>query len=162
MGIVVALLLKTRFPPRVVFAVCIFAGAAASAAAALFVGRNACWALICMAWSILPQVGAFSIPFSLLAVVNHRAKQEDKQVSTALQMSLLNCCVTIGQQVSTVTLSAMEANMSMHQALLIIWAMAAIVQTVGGVGALCLDDMIHEGDKSGEPGDVESCREISL
>ena len=35
-------------------------------------------------------------------------------VSTALQMSLLNCCVTVGQQICTVALAGIEGRLSLE------------------------------------------------
>jgi len=103
--------------------------------------------VICMAFSMLPEVGTFAIPFGLVAVLNKRAEQEGKQVSTAVQMALLNCCVTVGQQICTMTLASVETRMPLATALPLIFVVAAAAKTLAGTSALCLDDRAEEDVK---------------
>jgi len=152
--IIILLLLHSKIPPRLVYAPCIFGGAVVGVLAAFFVKRSGFFALVCMTFSVLPEVGSFAIPFGLIAVLNKRAEQEGKQVSTALQMALLNCCITVGQQVCTTTLAAIEGQMSLAQALPVTFMVAAAAQAVGGVSALFLDDSVGEA----EVGDEEQLR----
>ena len=122
------------------YAPCIFLGAVVSILAAAVVGHNAAMAMICMAVSVMPETGSFAIPFGLVAALNKRAEAEGKPVSTALQMSLLNCCVTVGQQICTMTLAGIEAKLSLAEALPWIFFVAAAAQALGGAGASLLDD----------------------
>merc|ERR1719264_1058081 len=104
------------------------------------VGHSGSFATICLTISIMPETGSFAIPFGLVAILNKRAAEEGKQVSTALQMSLLNCCVTVGQQICTMVLAGIEGKLSLEAALPCVFIVAAAAQLLGGSGALCLDD----------------------
>merc|ERR1719433_1606345 len=138
--VIIALLLKTELRPRLVYAPCIFVGAIASTLAAFVVGHSGTFAIICMTASTMPETGSFAIPFGLVATLNKRAQEEGKQVSTALQMALLNCCVTVGQQICPTTLAAIEGQLSLETALPCVFMVAATAQALGGTGALLLDD----------------------
>merc|ERR1712087_64309 len=133
---IITALLNTRVPPRFLYAPCIFGGAIVSILAAFFVKQNGAFAMVCMVFSVLPEAGSFAIPFGLVAAINRRAEQEGKTVSTALQMSLLNCCSTLGQQICSTTLAAVEGRMSLTAALPVTFMVAAVAQSIGGVGAL--------------------------
>merc|ERR1712127_306906 len=108
---------NTTIRPRYLYSPCIFAGAAVSILAAFVVGHNHALSTISLTVSILPETGSFAIPFGLVAILNQRAAREGKHVSTALQMALLNCCVTVGQQICTMTLAGIEHVSSLEQAL---------------------------------------------
>jgi len=138
--VIITLLLKTTIRPRLVYAPCIYIGAVAGILAAAVVGHSGTFAMICMAISVFPETGSFAIPFGLVATLNKRAEEEGRQVSTALQMALLNCCVTVGQQICTMTLAGIEGTMSLGTALPCIFMVAAVAQIIGGTGALFLDD----------------------
>merc|ERR1719382_924612 len=130
----------SKVPPRLVYAPCIFGGAVVGVLAAFFVKRSGFFALVCMTFSVMPETGSFAIPFGLVATLNKRAEEEGKQVSTALQMALLNCCVTVGQQICTTSLAAIEGKLSLEAALPFVFMVAATAQALGGTGALLLDD----------------------
>merc|ERR1712151_1093676 len=117
-----------------------FGGAIASVLAAFFVGQNGAFAMDCMVFSVLPEAGSFAIPFGLVAAINRKAEQEGKVVSTALQMSLLNCCSTVGQQICTLTLASIEAHLPLKAALPCVFILAGIAFSVAGSSALCLND----------------------
>jgi len=138
--VIIAILMKTTVRPRLVYAPCIYVGVVVSILAAAVVGHNTTLAMICMAISIMPETGSFAIPFGLVATLNKRAEEEGKPVSTALQMSLLNCCVTVGQQICTLTLAGIEGRLSLEAALPCVFFVAAAAQVLGGTGALFLDD----------------------
>mmetsp|Transcript_57537 Transcript_57537/g.173984 ORF Transcript_57537/g.173984 Transcript_57537/m.173984 type:complete len:486 (-) Transcript_57537:167-1624(-) len=149
--VIIAILLKTTLRPRLVYVPCIYIGMVASILAAFVVGRSSTFALVCMTASIMPETGSFAIPFGLVATLNKRAEEQGKQVSTALQMALLNCCVTVGQQICTLTLAGIEGGMPLHAALPCVFMLAAAAQLIGGSTALCLDDRPPSDEaKSGE------------
>mmetsp|Transcript_81167 Transcript_81167/g.173692 ORF Transcript_81167/g.173692 Transcript_81167/m.173692 type:complete len:473 (-) Transcript_81167:146-1564(-) len=153
--LIIILFLTTKIRPRTVYAPCIFAGAVVSVLAAFVVGHNRTFAIIAMTASILPETGSFAIPFGLVAALNKRAAEEGKEVSTALQMSLLNCCITVGQQICTTSLAALEGKLSLSTALPCIFMIAATAQAIGGSSALCLDDAVDE-DEDDDDSDSES------
>mmetsp|Transcript_70057 Transcript_70057/g.200766 ORF Transcript_70057/g.200766 Transcript_70057/m.200766 type:complete len:531 (+) Transcript_70057:84-1676(+) len=138
--VIMAILLKTTIRPRLVYAPCIFIGTVVSLLAAFVVGHAGGFAKLCLIFSIMPETGSFAIPFGLVATLNARAAQEGKVVSTALQMALLNCCVTVGQQICTMILAVIESQMSLEKALPLVFMVAAVAQGFGGLGALFLND----------------------
>mmetsp|Transcript_43712 Transcript_43712/g.81541 ORF Transcript_43712/g.81541 Transcript_43712/m.81541 type:complete len:459 (+) Transcript_43712:87-1463(+) len=137
---IIGILLNTTIRPRLVYAPCIFVGLIVSILAAFFVGNDGTFAITVMVLSVMPETGSFAIPFGLVATLNKRAEEEGKPVSTALQMALLNCCVTIGQQICTMSLAGIEAHMTLAAALPCVFIVAGVAQALGGVGALSLDD----------------------
>ncbi|CAE7195567.1 SUT5 [Symbiodinium natans] len=122
---IIVLLLKTSLRPRLIYAPCIFVGAIVSFLAGYIVGHNSAFAIIIFIFSIMPETGSFAIPFGLVATLNKRAEQEGKQVSTALQMALLNCCVTVGQQLCHVVTASIETRMPLETALPVAFLFAA-------------------------------------
>merc|ERR1711860_50617 len=131
---------NTNIRPRLIYAPTIFVGATASFLAALFVGHQANFAVICMTMAEITMVGCFSVPYGLVAAMNEKAAREGKTVSTALQMALLNCCVTVGQQVCTMFLAVIESWIPLEKALLIGFMLAGVSFVVAGVATLFLDD----------------------
>jgi len=160
--VIIGLLLKTTLRPRLVYAPCIYIGAVACVLAAFAVGHSGAFAIVCMTLSTMPETGSFAIPFGLVATLNRKAEEEGKPVSTALQMALLNCCVTVGQQVCTMTLAAIEGRLELEMALPIIFMFAALAQLLGGSGALCLDDKpVPKADPEGKCYRASSSNDIS-
>ena len=138
--VIIALLMKTKLRPRLIYAPCILIGAIVSFLAGFVVGHVATFAMVCFVLSIMPETGSFAIPFGLVATLNKRAEEEGKQVSTALQMALLNCCVTVGQQVCHMVLAIIEEHLPLEKALPCVFILAGVAHTLGGTSALCLDD----------------------
>merc|ERR1719511_422391 len=131
---------NTNIRPRLIYAPTIFVGATASFLASLVVGHNANFAVICMTMAEITMVGCFSVPYGLVAAMNEKAAREGKHVSTALQMALLNCCVTVGQQVCTMILAFVESYIALDKALLVGFAVAGVAFVTSGVAALFLND----------------------
>jgi hypothetical protein len=148
--VIIAILLNTKTRPRSVYAPCIFVGVVASLLAAFAAGHSGTFGEICMMFSIMPETGSFAIPFGLVATLNKRAAAEGKHVSTALQMALLNCCVTVGQQICTMTLAGIEGAMSVEKALPCVFMLAAGAQALAGIGTVFLDDSQPVEDTSSE------------
>uniref|UniRef100_A0A7S1RUZ2 Uncharacterized protein n=1 Tax=Alexandrium catenella TaxID=2925 RepID=A0A7S1RUZ2_ALECA len=138
--VIIALLLRTSLRPRLIYGPCIYIGAVVSLLAAFAVGHSGLFAIICWTFSIMPETGSFAIPFGLVATLNKRAEEEGKQVSTALQMALLNCCVTVGQEVCHLVLALIEHSLPLKKALPCVFILAGVAHALGGSSALCLDD----------------------
>jgi hypothetical protein len=147
---IIAILLKTTLRPRLVYAPCIYIGAVASILAAFVVGHDSLSAIFCMTMSVMPETGSFAIPFGLVAVLNKRAEEEGMQVSTALQMALLNCCIAVGQLICTMALAALEERLPLAEALPCTFMISAAALLLAGTGALFLNDGLHS-----RPGDSE-------
>jgi len=146
--VIIAILLGTPLRPRYIYGPCIYVGAVVSLLAAFAVGHSGVFAIICWTGSIMPETGSFAIPFGLVATLNKRAEEQGKQVSTALQMALLNCCVTVGQEVCHLVLSLIEGNMPLKKALPCVFILAGVAHALGGSSALCLDDKPGETKKA--------------
>merc|ERR1712045_784976 len=151
--LVMFIMSNTTIRPRLIYAPTIFVGAVASFLASLVVGHNANFAVICMTMAEITMVGCFSVPYGLVAAMNEKAAREGKQVSTALQMALLNCCVTVGQQVCTMILAFIESYLPLDKALLIGFMVAGLSFVVSGVATLFLNDRVDE--------DVSTTSEVS-
>jgi len=155
---------NTIIRPRLVYAPTIFCGAVASLLAAILVGHNGNFAVICMTMAEITCVGCFSVPYGMVAALNEQAAKEGKQVSTALQMALLNCCVTVGQQICTMFLAVVEGWVALDKALLIGFWLAAVSFTVAGVSTLFLDDGAGEKGKAeakSSSADSDKCGTVS-
>merc|ERR1712012_1202193 len=144
--LVMFIMSNTKIRPRLIYAPTIFVGAFASFMASLVVGHNANFAVICMTLAEITMVGCFSVPYGLVAAINEKAAREGKQVSTALQMALLNCCVTVGQQVCTMVLAFIEGYLALDKALLIGFLVAGLALSVSGVATLFLNDRPDDGE----------------
>mmetsp|Transcript_22628 Transcript_22628/g.49669 ORF Transcript_22628/g.49669 Transcript_22628/m.49669 type:complete len:476 (-) Transcript_22628:253-1680(-) len=140
LAIIGVLLNFKKLRPSLIYAPCIFVGAIVSVLAAFFVGQHRLFAMGTLAFSIMPETGSFAIPFGLVATLNKRAAQEGKKVSTALQMALLNCCVTVGQQICTLSLALVQMKLSFESSLPFVFMLAAVAQLFATGGALMLDD----------------------
>jgi len=154
---IIAILLNTAVRSRTVYAPCILLGALASVLAAFVVGHSSGLAEFCMVLSVMPETGSFAIPFGLVATLNLRAAQEGKQVSTGLQMALLNCCVTIGQQICTLALAGIETQMTLAQSLPTIFMLAAAALVVAGISTMFLDDKSPGPSEATEDGEAATC-----
>ncbi|CAK0856356.1 unnamed protein product [Prorocentrum cordatum] len=147
--LIIFVMINKLVPPRLAYAPCIFVGAVVSILAAFFVGHDGTLALLCMMFSVLPEVGSFAIPFGLVAVLNKRAEKEGKHVSTALQMALLNSCITVGQEITIVSTGSLENGRSIADTLKIEFTMAGVMLTLATIGALLLDDSDEDEESSG-------------
>ncbi|CAK0836832.1 unnamed protein product [Prorocentrum cordatum] len=154
--LLVVALHRTTLPPKGAYPACIFVGAGTSFAAAFFVNHNATLATACMALSVLPCVGAHGIPWGLIAASNKAAEEQGLPVSTAMQMALLNCGLVIGQQLTHMTLAALESFVAPTLALPAMLAAGALALTTAGAGALLLPSGAEEcgalgaGGRAGE------------
>jgi len=157
--VIITVLLKTNVKAKFVYAPCILLGAIFSVWAAGFVGHNGFFAEICFIMSVLPETGSFAVPFGIVAKLNEQAAAMGKPVSTALQMALLNCCITIGQQVCTMTLSAIEMKVELEEALPMIFFLAAGALGIAFVLTLLLKDKDMDVGASTSSSEGESSNE---
>merc|ERR1740129_957089 len=142
--LVMFIMSNTNIRPGLIYAPTIFVGAVASFLAALFVGHHANLAVVCMTMAEVTMVGCFSVPYGLVASMNEKAAREGKTVSTALQMALLNCCVTVGQQVFTMILAFIDSYVELDKALLIGFSVAGVAFVTSGIATLFLNDRPDE------------------
>jgi len=132
------IMLKTSIPHRLVYAPCLYIGAVVTLLASFAVGHNGNFAIVCMVLSMITEAASLAIPYGLVAFWNKKAEEEGKQVSTAMQMAVLNCCITIGQQVCTLTLALLETGLSLQSSLTVILVVAGVAGVFAGTGAFFL------------------------
>merc|ERR1711920_387921 len=134
-------------PPRVMYAPWLAGGAVVSLAAAFVVGTNGTLAMICLCFSVLPEVGSFAIPYGLVAALNKQAVKEGKEDKTALQLALLNSCITVGQEVCILAKFGIEIFMPTKAALKPMFAAGGSLLVAATGGVLLIDDNV-EGEDS--------------
>merc|ERR1712039_998935 len=128
----------TKFPDHLLYALFIWIGAATSLYGAFAVGHSGSWACIVLILSNIENVAAGSIPYGLVAVWNKAAEQAGHAGSVAMQMAILNCTITIGQQACTVVLGGLEGFMSVNDSLKGLYTISMVANGLGGIGALFL------------------------
>jgi len=96
--------------------------------------------MACMVISMVPEAATFAIPYGLVAAWNKKAEEEGRQASTAMQMALLNCCITVGQQASTLLLAMVETGLELGPSLAVMFIVAGVAAALAGTGALFLKD----------------------
>merc|ERR1712007_236073 len=87
---------------------------------------------------IVAETATVSVPYSLVAKWNQQAEDAGKPTSTAMQMALLNCCITVGQQVTVLTLSGIQTKVSLETSLLIVFGTSGVMYALAGIGAFFL------------------------
>mmetsp|Transcript_22146 Transcript_22146/g.39800 ORF Transcript_22146/g.39800 Transcript_22146/m.39800 type:complete len:485 (+) Transcript_22146:74-1528(+) len=132
------IMLKTSIPHRLVYMPCLYIGAVVALLAAFAVGHSGNFAIVCMALSMIPESASLAIPYGLVAFWNKKAEEEGKEVSTAMQMAVLNCCITIGQVLCTSSLALLETGLSLERSLTIILIVGGTASALAGTGAYFL------------------------
>merc|ERR1719223_2101234 len=128
----------TRFPNHLLYGPCILVGAVVCFLCAFVVGHNHTLAVACFVAGNIPLTAAGSIPYGLVAVWNKAAEQSGKVGSVAMQMAILNCCITVGQQLCTMTLSGFENSLDVVHSLQYLYIISMVANGLGGIGALFL------------------------
>merc|ERR1711920_336237 len=83
-------------------------------------------------------MGAGSIPYGIVAVWNKAAEEAGHMGSVAMQMAILNCCITVGQQLCTMILGGLEDSFSVNDSLKGLYIISMVANGLGGIGALFL------------------------
>mmetsp|Transcript_24715 Transcript_24715/g.33398 ORF Transcript_24715/g.33398 Transcript_24715/m.33398 type:complete len:117 (+) Transcript_24715:2-352(+) len=85
----------------------------------------------------IPLGAAGSIPYGIVAVWNSKAEESGKS-SLAMQLALLNCCITVGQQVCHSVLGALEVVYPVPEALERLFINSMVANGVASIGSLFL------------------------
>lgn len=144
--LIMAVLAFTPIRPGFVYAPCLYIGAVASLLAAFAVGNSGTFAVTCLVLSIIAETGCVSVPYGLVASWSQQAEDAGKPTSVAMLMALLNCCITVGQQVTTLTLAGLETKFSLAESLCMILGASGVVYALAGTGALFLKKEVDEID----------------
>lgn len=142
-------------PPRVMYAPWLLGGAVVSLLAAFVVGTNGTLAMICLCFSVLPEVGSFAIPYGLVAAMNKQAVKQGKEDKTALQLALLNSCITVGQELCILAKFGIEIFMPTKEALTPMFAAGGSLFTAATLGVLFVDDDVEGDDSDGSDSDSD-------
>merc|ERR1712113_850460 len=105
---------------------------------AFVVGHSHKLAFTCFVLSTVGLTAAGSIPYGIVAVWNKAAEEAGHAGSVAMQMAILNCCITVGQQLCTMILGGLEGSFSVNDSLKGLYIISMIANALGGIGALFL------------------------
>merc|ERR1719282_1656527 len=105
---------------------------------AFVVGHSHDLAVACFILSNVGLTAAGSIPYGIVAVWNKAAESAGHAGSVAMQMAILNCCITVGQQLCTMILGGLEGSFSVNDSLKGLYIISMIANGLGGIGALFL------------------------
>merc|ERR1719226_461863 len=128
----------TSLPNNLMYAQCLFAGAAACFLCAFVVGHSHTLAFSCFVLATVGMTAAGSIPYGLVAVWNKAAEEAGHAGSVAMQMAILNCCITVGQQLCTMILGGLEGFFSVNDSLKGLYIISMVANGLAGIGALFL------------------------
>merc|ERR1712050_373102 len=138
--LIMTTLMMSTIPHRFMYAPAIYLGAVVCFLASFAVRHSGAFAMVCMVLSEVTEAACLAIPYGLVALWNKKAELEGKASSTAMQMAILNCCITVGQQFSTLSLALLETGISLSHSLTILFIMAGVAAGLAGTGALFLKD----------------------
>lgn len=135
----VVLMIKSYFPLRYVYAVCLYVGAASLILAKIAVYHSLLWAMGIVTMIAVPVSAVNAFPFALVGAMNKSAAEEGKATDTGVQMGVLNIFICMPQLLATLVVGAMRENLS-ASALPWVFFMAGISFAIAGTGALILND----------------------
>jgi len=129
----------TSVPSHLIFAPCIFVGAGVCFLCAFVVGQSRSLAILAFVLSNVCLTAAGSLPYGIVAVWNKAAEQAGKAGSVAMQMAVLNCCITVGQQLCTMVLGGLEGTFEFVVAIKYLFIVSMMANGLAGVAALFLN-----------------------
>jgi len=150
----------TSLPHNLIYAPCLFGGAAVCFMCAFVVGHSHTLAFTC---SVLSQVGitaSGSIPYGIVAVWNRAAEEAGHAGSAAMQMAILNCCFTVGQQLCAMILGGLEGSYSVSVSLKGLYIISMVANGLAGIGALFLTTGGKSAGKSVSTADKSEGQEV--
>jgi len=151
----------TSLPNNLIYAPCLFVGAAVCFMCAFVVKHSHNLALFCFVLSSVGMTAAGSIPYGIVAVWNRAAEEAGQAGSVAMQMAILNCCITVGQQLCTMILGGLEGSFSVIDSLKGLFIISMVANGLGGIGALFLTTGKSEGKSVSDSATGESETEES-
>merc|ERR1712173_72518 len=114
--------------------------------------------MTCFIVSNVGLTAAGSIPCGIVAVWNKMKEERTGEAgSVAMLMAILNCCITIGQQLTTIILTALEGSYSVAGALRGLFIISMAANGLSAIATL----FINSNSVSKAPlGKVESSNEF--
>merc|ERR1719264_1601238 len=129
----------TSLPSQLIYAPCLFGAAAVCFMCAFVVGHSHTLAFTCSVLSTVGMTAAGSIPYGIVAVWNRAAEEAGHAGSVAMQMAILNCCITVGQQLCTMILGGLEGTLEFVVAIKYLFVISMMANGLAGVAALFLN-----------------------
>merc|ERR1719433_2368938 len=143
-------------PSHLIYAPCLLVGGIVCFCCAVVVGHQHALAAICFVLSNVPLTAAGSIPYAIVAVWSNAAVRAGNVGSVAMQMAILNCCITVGQQLCTMILGGLEGSHSVVAALKGLFIISMVANALGGIAALFL----RTGKTSGKSASSNELSEV--
>jgi len=128
----------TKMPSHLIYAPCLFVAAGVCFSCAFLVGHDHNLAIASFVLSNVGLTAAGSIPYGIVAVWNKEAEQAGKPASVAMQMAILNCCITVGQQLCTTILGGFESSFDVVASLRYLYIISMLANASGGVASFFL------------------------
>merc|ERR1739844_777073 len=129
----------TSVPSHLIFAPCIFVGAGVCFLCAFVVQHSRTLAIVAFVLSNVCLTAAGSLPYGIVAVWNKAAEQAGKAGSVAMQMAILNCCITVGQQLCTMMLAWLQGSFEFVVAIRCLFIISMFANGFAGFAALFLN-----------------------
>lgn len=144
----------TSIPYHFIFAPLLFVGAIVCYMCAFVVNQSSVLAITSLVLSNIPLGAAGSIPYGIVAVWNKAGEASGKAPSVAMQMSILNCCITVGQELCHMVLGSFEKVNTVPKALNMLFTISMVANAVAAFAALFLGFGRNQV-KSTEPSESE-------
>jgi len=128
----------TNIPGHLIYSPCIFIGTFVCFLCAFVVGQSHTLALVAFVLSNVCLTAAGALPYGIVAKWNSAMVAAGKVGSVAMQMAVLNCCITVGQQLCTMILGAFETQVDLKSALKYLFVLSMIANGLGAVASLFL------------------------
>lgn len=128
----------TSLPTHLIYSPCLFISSFVCFLCAFVVGHSSSLAIFAFVLSNVGLTAAGSVPYGIVAVWNKQAEERGQAGSVAMQMAILNCCITVGQQLCTMILGGLEGSLSVVDSLKFLFTISMVANGLGGVGSLFL------------------------
>jgi len=128
----------TKIPSHLILGPCILIGGVVCFLCAFVVGHQHVLASVCFVLSNVPLTAIGSIPYGMVAVWSKAAVQAGKAGSVAMQMAILNCCITVGQQLCHMILGGLESYESVDESLKNLFIISAAANVAAGISTFFL------------------------
>jgi len=128
-----------KCPDHLLFSPSILSGAVVCFLCAFVVGNSGNFAIAMFVMSNIMLTASASFPYGFVAVWNKAAEEAGEVGSVAMQMAILNCCITVGQQACTMLLEGLQHSYGHTSALQYLFAICAFGCGGAGVAALFLN-----------------------
>jgi len=125
-------------PAHLMYAPCLFIGTFVCFMCSFLVGNNAQLAILAFVLSNVCLTAAGCLPYGMVARWNKEAELAGKVGSVAMQMAVLNCCITVGQQLTTMILAGFETGFGLASALKYLFVLSMIANGMAAVASLFL------------------------